>query len=596
MPEPGARIQQYEIIRELGRGGMGAVFLARDLKLGRRVAIKFLHSEQPEVASRFILEARVTARLHHENIVIIHDADDYQGYPYMVLEFLQGRPLSREMPRGKSLPSGRVVELMVPVVKALVCAHEHNIVHRDLKPDNIFITDAGAVKVLDFGIAKLKGLDTGLAQEKASQALPNPAGPAQQSTALIPSGGLPGTGQDGTSASSMLSTTGETRARTNFELTGEDPVSSNSELTKHGALMGTLPYMSPEQWFAADIDHRTDIWAIGILLFRMLTGKHPLAPMRGWQLMATAQLDEPMPSIRSVGVDIPEPLADIVDRCLIKHREARMSSAQDLLRALEPLLPGRFTHSTGPASSGKFAVVKPYAGLSAFQEDDADRFHGRSREIAQMVVRLRDQPLVGVVGPSGAGKSSFIRAGVVPALKKSGDDWETLVVRPGRQPLAALAGVIAPLVNASSTSLADEVSEQQVVLQRLRNEAGYLGTVLRSRARRHKRKLLLCVDQFEELYTLVPDYGERLAFTACLSGVADDATSPLRVVLSIRSDFLDRISEDQQFTAELSQGLFFLVPPTREGMREALVQPAESAGYRFESQSMVDHMLDHLDS
>src|SRR5262245_62535195 len=104
---------------------------------------------------------------------------------------------------------------------------------------------------------------------------------------------------------------------------------------------------------------------------------------------------------------------------------------------------------------------------------------------------------------------------------------------------------------------------------------------------------MLFVDQFEELYTQVPDPAERAAFTACLSAVADDATSPLRVVLSIRSDFLDRVTEDRSFLGELTQGLFFLGPPSREGLSDAIVQPAEMAGFRFELPAIVDDMLDH---
>ncbi|HEY5926179.1 MAG TPA: AAA family ATPase, partial [Kofleriaceae bacterium] len=125
-------------------------------------------------------------------------------------------------------------------------------------------------------------------------------------------------------------------------------------------------------------------------------------------------------------------------------------------------------------------------------------------------------------------------------------------------------------------------------------EPGHLGHVLRGRARRDSRRIMLFVDQFEELYTQVADPAERAAFTACLSAVADDATSPLRVVLSIRSDFLDRVAEDQTFLAELTQGLFFLNQPNREGLREAIVHPAELAGYSFEQSMTVEDMLDHL--
>ena len=149
-PKPGAIINQYELIRELGAGGMGTVYLARDTKLGRKVAIKILNSNHPELTQRFIVEARATARCSHENIVIIYEVGEFAAQPYMVLEFLQGSVLTDLVHGGKRLPAGRTVELMVPVARALACAHEQGIVHRDLKPDNIFVTETGTVKVLDF--------------------------------------------------------------------------------------------------------------------------------------------------------------------------------------------------------------------------------------------------------------------------------------------------------------------------------------------------------------------------------------------------------------------------------------------------------------
>jgi len=539
---PGTRINQYELIREIGAGGMGTVYMARDTKLGRRVAIKFLHTAHPELTQRFVLEARATARCQHENIVIIYEVGEFSGQPYMVLEYLNGQPLTQIIESGHKLPPARAVELMVPVVKALQCAHDQGIVHRDLKPDNIFVTDSGTIKVLDFGIAKV---------------LQDDAAPEERA----PSGGA------------------------GWQ---EDPGDERTELTRRGAIMGTMSYMSPEQWgIGVDIDHRTDIWACGIMLYRMVTGRHPLSPLRGQQLIVTAMLDRPMPKVREAANDVQQALSEVIDRCLMKHKEQRWNSAKDLLRALEPFLPGRYTREWEIDES-------PYAGLSAFQENDADRFFGRSREIAAMVTRIRDRPLMAVVGSSGVGKSSFVRAGLVPALKHSGERWEIMVVRPGRQPLAALASILAPLVS-SSTTLVDDLAQQQALIQRLYNEPGYLGTVLRSRARREGANIMVFVDQFEELYTLVPDDGERMAFTACLSGVADDATAPLRVVLSIRSDFLDRVPEDQRFMYELSQGLFFLTPPNRDGLRDALVRPAEMAGFNFESATMVEHMLDHLE-
>ena len=547
MPHPGVRINQYEMIKMIGEGGMGTVFLARDLRLGRRVAIKFLQANSEELTQRFLVEARTTARCQHDNIVVIYEVGEHNGAPYIVLEFLTGKPLTELTQNGQKMPYARAVELMCSILRALQCAHEHGIVHRDLKPDNIFITESGNVKVLDFGIAKV------LQQ-------------AQQGDGPKGSGGI--------------------RMPSPLELA----TGTNTSLTRVGTIMGTLKYMSPEQWgIGIEIDHLTDIWAVGVLLHRMICGRHPLHPLDGNQLVVTAMLELPMPSMQEAAPpDVPRELIQIIDRCLLKLKEQRWQSADELLRALEPFLPGRRMKELQIDES-------PYAGLSSFQENDAGKFFGRNREIAAMVTRIRDRPLMAVVGSSGVGKSSFVRAGLVPALKRSGETWETLVIRPGRKPLESLASVIQPMV-ATSANLADEMDEHKKLVETLRKEPGHLGHVLRGRARRDNRRLLLFVDQFEELFTQVSDQEERAAFMACLAAVADDATSPLRVVLSIRSDFLDRLAEAPQFLNDLTQGLFFLGPPSREGLAEAITNPAEMAGFAFELPATVDDMLDHLET
>jgi serine/threonine protein kinase len=542
LPEPGTRIGQYELVRELGRGGMAVVYLARDVKLGRRVAIKFLQSNEVSLTQRFVLEAQATARCIHENIVVIHDVKEFQGIPFMVLEYLQGQTFSEYLRDGK-LPPYRAVQLMVPVVRALVCAHEHKLVHRDLKPGNIFVTNSGTIKVLDFGVAKFVRRET---LQIYRDQLTNPG------TTSLP---VP---------------------------------SAWSEITSHGALVGTMPFMSPEQWNAEQVDHRTDLWAVGIMLYIMVVGRHPLEPLGGPQLMVTAVLDQPMPSARDAGVDMPPALADLIDHCLKKRREERMPTAEKLLSDLERLQPDRHGRELSMGES-------PYAGLNAFQEADANRFFGRSREIAAMLGRLHERPLIGVVGPSGVGKSSFIRAGLIPTLKHSGEKWEAIVIRPGRHPTAALANIIAPMLTSEFATLSDQVAQHQAILHRIYQEPGYVGTVLRNRSQSRKRKILLFVDQFEELFTLTPDLHERQVFMSSLAGMADDALSPLRVVLSIRSDFLDRVAEAPEFMAELSQSLFFLMPPSRDGLRDALTRPADMMRYRFETRGMVEHLLDTLE-
>ncbi|WP_437963942.1 protein kinase [Sorangium sp. So ce260] len=554
LPGVGDTIKHYEIIRKLGQGGMGVVFLARDTRLGRLVAIKLLREQSGQGIGRFLAEARATARCRHENIVVIHEVDEIHGHPYLVLEYVKGRTLrewmaQREHPSAPGSPVAHTppgplspslaVELMIPVVRALICAHEIGIVHRDLKPENILLDDTGSIKVLDFGIAKQIEAErismfTGVRMVLAGGARPN-----GQSTVL-----------------------------------------------------GTPRYMSPEQLRGADIDARSDLWAVGIVLHELVTAAHPLDPFSAARLVEIVNLDLPMPPASERRPDV-GPLGAVIDRCLKKRPGERFGSAKQLLAELEALLPGRAAFDVGEDEN-------PFAGLAAFQEADAPRFFGRAREVAALVTRLRNQQLVAVAGPSGAGKSSFVRAGVIPTLKRSGDRWEAFIVRPGHRPLSALVDVLAQVAEAESAGSTGppELPDHDELVATLKAQPGRLGARLRVRCRREgkRHRILLFVDQFEELYTLGAPAEARAAFVACLSGAADDASSPLRVLLAIRSDFLDRVADDHHFMTEVTRGLSFLPPMGRDGLREALTRPTEATGHRFETAEMVDHMLGTLES
>jgi WD40 repeat protein len=524
----GTLVKHYEVIRPLGEGGMGQVYLARDTKLGRLVALKWLLKRGEAGAQRLLIEARATARCKHENIVVIYEVDEHEGDPYLVLEYVEGSTLrdwlgrrawafDLEAPSGPGEPAGALparaaVELMVPVVRALACAHRQGVVHRDLKPENVLLSDAGHVKVVDFGLAKQAG-----------------------------EGEAPGEG-DG--------------------------------------LFGTYLYMAPEQWRREALDARADLWAVGVMLFELCAGAHPLEPVSLDRLALVADPLTPMPSLGARRPDLGA-LAEIVDRCLAKPREARFRSADKLLAELEAFLAERPAAAPGGDEC-------PFAGLSAFQEGDAARFFGRAPDVASALRALRSRPLLAVVGASGAGKSSFVRAGVIPALKRSGEPWQAFVVRLGKRPLAALADV---LVQASE---ARDVEAPAELVAALREQPGQFGARLRAHCRGRGAKALVFVDQFEELYTLGVDADERAAVLACLEGAADDASSPLRVMLALRTDFLDRAADDRRAFAELARGLVLLSPVGREGLREALTRPVEGLGYCFESEALVEQMLDAL--
>ena len=536
---------------------MGVVHLARDLRLGRLVAIKML-TKPGQLQERFLAEARATARCRHENIVVIHEVGVHGEQPYLVFEYLRGQTLHQWMDErlngafelhdsSASFPQipaplapTRAIEMIVPVVRALVCAHDMGIIHRDLKPANILLTEDGITKVLDFGVAKIGAVREDLAVEDAA-------------------------GSD-------------------------EPLA----LTALGTRLGTLPYMSPEQLAGEIVDHCSDIWAVGIILYELVTGAHPLAPLSPVKIHLMADVDTPMPSVREQRSDL-GPLADIISRCLLKDKEHRTATARELLQELEALLPAQRTRAGDQESN-------PFTGLAAFQEADADRFFGRDHDINNLVGKLRSVPLVAVTGPLGLGKSSLVRAGVIPALKRSGQGWEAIVTRPGRQPLAALAEVLLALPGrrAPGRELAHGAAsipaERDAIVTRLRAEPGHLGTELRAWARSRLRRLVLFVDQFEELYTHGSDAAELASFLACLEAMADDAASPLRVILAVRSDYLDRIVEQRDFIAAVNRGLEFLSPLDRNGLSEALTRPLEACDHRFESPAMVNRILGDLEA
>jgi serine/threonine protein kinase len=536
--KPGDRIEKYEIICLIGQGGMGSVYKARDTVLPRHVAIKLLRGDQTH-SSNLLKEAQATAQVAHENIVTIHDVGQHRDRLYIVFEHIEGTTLRGLLEGNKPLAPGRAVELAIPIVKALIFAHARGVVHRDLKPDNIMVTRSGTVKVLDFGIAKIQ------------------------------------------SAPSRPATNGESSALGEQAL--DEPVASDDDTSgAAGKIQGTFAWMAPEQFEGSAVDARADIFATGLILFRMLAGRHPLGHLRGMQYaVVAAQLDEPLPRL---GNNVPPGLADVVARCLEKRKEKRFPEALALLRALEPFLPGRAGREQTKVDQN------PYPGLSSFQELDADFFFGRAQETAALVNRVRDCALTVLTGASGVGKTSLTRAALFPALKCSGEGWEVFALRPGRDPLAALAAVLSQVTGEAKTgSISEDLDSQAKLVEKIRAEPGFPGRVLRALAARWRRRVLVCIDQFEEVFTLCSET-ERQAFTACLAGIADDPSSPLRLLLALRADFLNRLAEEKRLAAELGPALFFLATPDASGLREAIEEPAAMAGYRFE-RGIVEEML-----
>ena len=546
----GARIGQYELIRQLARAGTGQVFLARDIRLGRLVKIKLLARQSRQLAERFLADARATALCRHENIVAIHDAGDVDGQPYTVFEYLDGPTLRAWLWRrrgGRAAAEGLetnvpaalsvdlALELMVPVVRALAHAHGLGIVHRNLWPGNIVLSEAGAIKVLEFDNADLQKI---AARSPGSQEPDEP-------------------------------------------VATDAPADRERGRSERAEVEGRW-YLSPEQSAGGAVDPGSDIWAVGIMLYELVTGRHPLAPLSRERLATLVEMATPMPRLSESHPQL-GPLAAIVDACLEKPLAQRMPSASALLERLEALLPERQRQELDADES-------PYTGLSAFQRSDANRFFGRTRDIVRLTARVSQHGLLAVTGPSGAGKSSLVRAGLIPALERMGEDWHACIVRPGRRPLRALDAV----AHEWATGAGDRPAASLEATWRER--PGHLGALLRATCRQRGCRILLFVDQFEELYSMCTDEDERSAFIACLEGVADDPSSPLRVLIAMRSDFLDYMAGHRQFMTRVVGGLIFLSPMGRADLREALTRPLERVGYRFESDEMVEDMLETLES
>jgi serine/threonine protein kinase/tetratricopeptide (TPR) repeat protein len=278
--ETGSRVNRYEIVALLGRGGMGEVYRARDEQLGREVAIKVLpaaSSQDAERLRRFELEARAAAALNHPNVVTVYDVGTHEGGPYVVMELLEGQTLRQRL-QGDRLPTERVLDYAQQVARGLAAAHDKGIVHRDLKPENLFLTEDGRVKILDFGLARLRALQT------------------------------PGEGDSGDSTVSLA--------------------------TAPGVIAGTVGYMSPEQVRGEATDPRSDTFSFGAVLYEMLSGRRAFGGDSAIDTMHAILKEDP-PPLASTAPALPAGLVRLVQRCLEKRAQDRFQSAHDLALALE---------------------------------------------------------------------------------------------------------------------------------------------------------------------------------------------------------------------------------------------------------------------
>jgi serine/threonine protein kinase len=314
--DKGAQLGHYEIVAALGKGGMGEVYLAQDTRLDRRVALKILPAEfavDSDRLYRFIREAKSASALNHPNIITVYDIGEAAGTPFIAYEFIDGTTLSERL-RNASLNIVSSLEIAIQIASALVEAHQAGIIHRDLKPDNVMIRPTGLVKLLDFGIARLS----------------RPAEP------------------------------------------GHDAATGMQVQTQLGLLIGTPLFMSPEQARGTDVDHQTDIFSFGAVLYEMLSGVSPFAAGTVSDVIAAVLTREPPPL-----TDIPPRLAGIVSKALQKDKARRYQTAADLQRDLTEVKHELNAHGVrghAPArSDGEGTTQLRQGGITAIAGWKSDR-------------------------------------------------------------------------------------------------------------------------------------------------------------------------------------------------------------------------------
>lgn len=511
----GEQVGRFQVRRLLGQGGMGQVYLARDVMLGRSIALKVVRLERNAAgdSERFAEEARLLAALNHPHIVQLYDAGVHRGSPYLALEFVEGETLDR---RDAAASLDEALRLTRAIADALTHAHAHGILHCDLKPTNLLLGGDGRLRVVDFGLAR-----------RISGATTTPE--------------------------------------------------------------GTPEWMAPEQWQRRSLTEHVDVWALALVFLHLLGEPHPFAPLDGGWLVRLLDPGEP-PQLRE-RADLSSALRELIIRSLQRDPLHRPSAAE-WLAALEDAVTGR-EQAQSPEG--------PYRGLSPFGEEHARDFFGREAEVDAFVERLRAVTFLPIVGASGVGKSSFLYAGVLPRLRARAA-WTVISLRPGAAPLEALARrvlAIGQLGEAPTLDLSlDEVTgissyaggahepEVRAFAEELRVSPGLLAVRLAALASGRGGGVLLAIDQLEELFTQGAAERDVATVLTALRVAADDPLESIRVVATVRDDFVGRFAGLRE--------LFVLRPLGSDALRLAITGPLRRTGYAFDDESIVRDMLAEL--
>ena len=518
----GRSIRGYQLGEQIGSGGYGAVYRAVQPMVEREVAIKIIlprYANHPDFIRRFESEAQLIARLEHPFIVPLYDYWREPDAAYLVMRLLRGGNL-REKLTSEPMAPRAALSMLEQIGAALQNAHQFGVIHRDLKPANILLDQDNRAYLADFGIAKNLG---------------NP---------------------------------------------------DTDDLTKTGSWVGSPAYISPEQIRSETISPQADIYCLGLLLYQMLTGKQPFQGPTPVDLILQ-HLNQPLPSLVGSGLDLPMALEIVIQKATAKEPEQRhldvMTFVNDIRAALgadgssDPYT----LWSLASEEGGEVDIINPFKGLRAFHEGDAEHFFGRKHLIQKLLGSLGDESdlarFLAVVGPSGSGKSSVVRAGLIPALKRGGlpetENWFFTDMVPGTHPFEELENALLRVAVNPPASLISQLQE---------DSRGLLRAVRRILPADNTIDLVLVLDQFEELFTLVDDSEVRAQFLEGLLTAILDPQSRLRVIVTMRADFTDRPLQYVDFGELMETRSVFVLPLNGDQVEEVILGPSEQVGLVLE--------------
>jgi WD40 repeat protein/transcriptional regulator with XRE-family HTH domain len=517
----GRAIRGYALAERIGMGGMGSVYRAVQPHVEREVAVKIIlpaFANHPDFIRRFETEAQLVARLEHPHIVPLYDYWREPGVAYLVMRLLRGGNIQNLLGQG-ALSIEMTTRMLEQICLALNAAHRIGVIHRDLKPANVLLDEDSNAYLADFGIAKNLG----------------------------------------------------------------DPDLENQ--TQLDAMIGSPQYMSPEQIRSLSVRPQTDIYCLGVMLYEMLTGSLPFTGPTPFD-MIQQHINTPLPPLSAHRSGLPAALDAVITRATAKDPQDRYVDTLSFFQGFRLAVGGMVNVQAVAVSyeteeESNLEIVNPFKGLRAFGEADAENFFGRETLVQQLLARLGEggdlRRFLTVIGPSGSGKSSVVRAGLIPALRRGGlpgsENWFVVDMLPGKHPFEEL----------EASLLRVAVNPPESLLSQLKDgNRGLLRAVHRILPADESVELVLLIDQFEEVFTLVEDELERTLLLESLAAAVLDESSRLHVIITLRADFTDKPLRYMDFGELINRRFEFVLPLTTDEVERAVAGPAQRAGLRLE--------------